>query len=138
MLAVSARPGAEARELDAVQERVDRGSTALDPAREAVATRAPVVGTRIDCFGRATFEDLSLDAAAFQRPVLQRRSDCEPDLGDGRRLGGILELGYGAPLLGSAVGGRLLLSVLLDRLLQALAERPGDGVTGRGHPELGL
>jgi hypothetical protein len=56
---------AEARELDAVQERVHRGSTALNPAGEAVATRAPVVGRRIDCLRRATFDHLRLDAAAF-------------------------------------------------------------------------
>ncbi len=52
---------AEARALDAVQERVHRGSTARDPAREAVATRALIVG-RIERLRRATFAHLSLDA----------------------------------------------------------------------------
>jgi hypothetical protein len=84
--------------LGAVQERVDRGSTALDPGREAVAARAPVVGTRIDCLGRATFDDGSLDAAAFQRAVLELGGDRGP--GDGRRLGGIFGLGNGAPCSG--------------------------------------
>src|SRR3954449_11905808 len=40
------------------------------------------------------------------------------------------------------MGGGPLVSVLLDGSessgLQALAERPGDGVAGRAHPELGL
>src|SRR5215207_191646 len=107
---------AGARELDAVEERVDRGSTALDPVREAVAARAPVVGRRIDCLRRATFDDLGLEAAAFQRAVLERRGDCRPDLGDGRRFGGILELGHGARDSGRWAEGRLPLSVLLDRL----------------------
>ena len=53
-------------ELDAVQERVQRGSTALDPARETVATRALVVG-RIESLRRATFDHLSLDAGTRQR-----------------------------------------------------------------------
>src|SRR5215216_5883663 len=95
---------AGARKLDAVQERVDRGSTALDPAREAVAARAPVLGRRIDCLLRAAFDDLGLDAAALRRAVLERRGDCRPDLGDGRRLGGVLELGHGAHASGGWAG----------------------------------
>jgi hypothetical protein len=107
---------AGARELDAVQERVHRESTALDPVREAVAAPAPVVGRRIDCLRRATFDYLSLDAAARQRAVFERRGDCGPDLGDRRHLGGILELGHGAPSSGRWAGGCLLLSVLLHQL----------------------
>ena len=115
-------------ELDAVKERVHRGSTALNPAGEAVATRAPVVGRRIDCLWRAPFDHLSLHAAALQRPVLEHRGDCGPDLGDGRRLGGILEFGHGAPSSGRWAGGCLPLSVLLDqlyRLSRSPAYRPG-------------
>src|SRR4051812_610972 len=131
-----ARPAA--RKLDAVQERVHRGSTALDPAPEAVATGAPVVRRRIDCLRRATFDHLSLDAAALQRPVLERRGDCGPDLDDGRCFGGILELGHGAPSSG-LIGGRLPPAERTPRpALQALAKRPDDGVASRAHPELGL
>src|SRR5215204_6538613 len=70
--------GPQARELDAVQERVHRGTTALDPAREAVATGARVLGWSIDCLWRATFDHLYLDATAFQRAVLERRGDRVP------------------------------------------------------------
>ena len=52
-------------------------------------------------------------------------------------MGGILELRHGAPSSGRWAGGCVLLSVLLDQL-QALAERPRDGVAGRAHAELGL
>ena len=104
-------------DLDAVQERVDGGSTALYPAREAVATRAPIVGRSIDCLRRATFDHLSLDAGAFQRTVLERRGDRGRGFGDGRRFGGVLEFGHGVRLLGSMAGGGLRLSVLsLDRI----------------------
>src|SRR3954451_6616279 len=109
-------PLAGARGLDAVQERVHRGSTALDPGREAVTARAPILGGHIDCLRRATFDDLSLDGVAPQRPVSERGGDCGSGLGDRRRLGGILELGHGTPSAGNGAGERLLLSVLLDQL----------------------
>ena len=80
--------------LDAVQERVCRGVTTLDPALEAVATRGPIVGKRIDRLWWATFDDLSLDAAACQRAVRESRGDCEPDFGVGPRFGGFVELGH--------------------------------------------
>jgi hypothetical protein len=44
------------------------------------------------------FDRLSVDAAGFQRAVLERRGDCGRDLGDGRRVGGILDSGTAHPL----------------------------------------
>src|SRR5215213_372954 len=75
--------------LDAIQERVHRGSTALDPAFEAVAVRAPVVSGSVECLRRATFEHLGLDAPTRQRTVVEHRGDRRTDLG-----AGILELGH--------------------------------------------
>jgi hypothetical protein len=63
-------PLAGTRGLDAVQKRVHRGSTALDPGREAVTAHTPILGGHIDCLRRATLDALSLDSAALQRPVL--------------------------------------------------------------------
>jgi hypothetical protein len=136
---VVVRKHAEARVLDAVQERVHCGTTALDPAREAVATGARVLGWSIDRLRRATFDHLYLDATAFQRAVLERRGDRGPDLGDRRRFGGNLEFGHGARFF-TSMGGRMTPAerTLLRPDLQALAERPGDGVAGRAHSELGL
>jgi hypothetical protein len=94
--------------LNAVQERVHRGPTGLDPVREAVAARAPVVGRHVDCLRRATLDHLSLDAPAFQRAVLERRGDRR------RRFGGVLELGHGVPPSCRCRGRCLLASVLLD------------------------
>jgi hypothetical protein len=69
---------ATCRSLDAVQERVYGGPTALDPVRKAVAAGGPIVGGHVDCLRRATFDPLSLDAAAFQRTVLEHGSDRRP------------------------------------------------------------
>ncbi len=66
--------------LYAVQERVYRGRTGLDPAREAVATRAPVVGPHVDRLGRAGFQDVYVDAPARQRASLEHGADRRPGL----------------------------------------------------------
>jgi hypothetical protein len=79
--------------LDPVQEGVSRGSAALDPAREAVATGSPVVGRNVDRLWRATFDHVSLDAAALQRAVGQPRGDPRPDPLGGRCFERILEIG---------------------------------------------
>ena len=79
------RAGAVRRALDAIQERVHRGSSALDPAFEAVATRALVIGS-VERLRRATFEHLGLDAAARQRAVREHRGDRGTALGAGHRV----------------------------------------------------
>jgi hypothetical protein len=71
---------ARAKRLDAVEERVHRGRPALDPGREAVAADAAVVGRRIDRARRPALDDLSLDAPATQRTVVQRGGDGRPDV----------------------------------------------------------
>src|SRR5215204_1191138 len=62
-----------------------------------------------------------------------------PDLCDLRRFGGNLEFGHGARFF-TSMGGRMPPAerTLPRPDLQALAERPGDGVAGRAHSELGL
>src|SRR5215218_8850438 len=69
-----------AERLHAVQERVRRGRTALDPLREAVAACAAVVGRHIDRARRAPLDDARLDAFAPQRAVVQRGDHGRPDL----------------------------------------------------------
>src|SRR5689334_18585741 len=86
--------------LDPVQEGVRRGSAALDPTREAVATRSPVAGRYVDGLWRATFDHLGLDAAALQRAVDQPRGDPRPDPVGGRCFEGILEFGHRARMGG--------------------------------------
>ena len=63
-----------------VQERVYGGRTGLGPVREAVATRAPVVGPRVDRFGRAAFHDVHVDASTRQRAALEDGRDRRPGL----------------------------------------------------------
>jgi hypothetical protein len=46
--------------LHAVQERVYRGGTGLDPLREAIAIHAPVIAPHVDRLGRAAFHDVYL------------------------------------------------------------------------------
>ena len=72
-------PPEAAERLHAVEERVHRGRTALDPLREAVAARAAVVGRHIDRARRAALDHLSLDAHASQRAVVERGGDGRPD-----------------------------------------------------------
>jgi hypothetical protein len=63
-----------------VQERVYGGRTGLGPVREAVATLAPVVGRRVDRFGRAAFHDVYVNASARQRAALEDGGDRRPGL----------------------------------------------------------
>jgi hypothetical protein len=77
--------GAVGLALDAIQERVLRGSSTLDPALEAVSTRALLVGS-VERLRRATFEHLGLDAAARQRAVCEHRGDRGTALGAGHRV----------------------------------------------------
>src|SRR5688500_13884786 len=93
MALLARRAGAVNAGLDAIQARVQRGSTALDPALEAGATRAPVVSGRVERLRRTTFEHLSLDAVARQRAVLEHRGDRGTGLGVGHRVGRILDSG---------------------------------------------
>ena len=65
--AASAPRASERRDLDAVQERIRGGSTALDPSLEAVAIRTPVVGRHVDRLRGAALDDLGLDAAALHQ-----------------------------------------------------------------------
>src|SRR4051794_20549215 len=89
MAFLARRAGAvNAAALDAIQERVHRGSPALGPAFQAVAQRAPVVRGRVERLRRAALEHLGLDAAARQRAVLEHRGDHGTDLGTG--VGGVL------------------------------------------------
>src|SRR5205085_11177980 len=61
--------------LHAVQERVDRGRTSLDPVREAVATRAPVVGRHVNRLGWSALNHVYVDAPTRERSVLEHSSD---------------------------------------------------------------
>lgn len=63
-----------------VQERVYGGRIGLGLVREAVATRAPVVGPHVDRFGRAAFHDLYVDASTRQRAALEDGGDRRPGL----------------------------------------------------------
>jgi hypothetical protein len=66
--------------LHAVQERVLRRRTDLDPIREAVTAPAPVVGPQIDRLGRAAFHDVYVDAPTRQRTALEHGGDRRPSL----------------------------------------------------------
>src|SRR4029079_603036 len=73
-----ARPGS-----DAVQERVGRATTGLDPIREAVAADGSVAGGHIDRLPRPTLNNRGLHGRAFQWAVLE--------LGGDQRCGRILQ-----------------------------------------------
>src|SRR4051794_24146399 len=71
----------EGHPVNAIEERVHRRRTALDPVRQAVATPAPVVERHVDDLRWATLDHLGLDAPPCQRAVTERRDDRRAALG---------------------------------------------------------